>query len=466
MTTASVANTRLAPAWVSRIAAAFLMWSIAFAAHAVPSFARQTGLECTSCHVSWLELTSVGRQFKLGGYTLIKPVVEGERPLVSFAKDGNPPQVPLAAFTQVAVSHTADTSSPGTTEADYPKQDALVLQQLSVFLAGRAAEHVGGFVQWTYDGVEHHSAVDNVDLRVANRYRGDSMEVDYGLSLNNNPTMSDIFNTTPTWGFPFAGSATAPAPAAATLIDGGLAQQVAGLSVYSMWNHALYAELGAYRTADGAFSVLREGVDRSSAAVLSGSAPYWRLALQHEWDDGTQSAMVGAYGFNARKFPDPSQPVGLTDSFRDNGFDAQYQYVTDLHRIGAQVNLIRERQALDATFAGGGSSNASDHLKTLNAKLTYYYLMKYGVTLGYRKTTGDADAGLYSSGDPIEGSASGSPNSAAVILELNWLPWRDRRFSLQYTSYQRFNGGTTNYDGFGRNARDNDTLYLVAWFPF
>jgi hypothetical protein len=435
-------------------------------AHAVPSFARQTGLECTACHLSWLELTTVGRQFKLGGYTLMKPVVEGERPVVSFAKDGNAPLVPLAAFAQAAVSHTANTSSPGTSSSDYPRQNELVLQQFSVFLAGRASDHVGGFLQWTYDGIEHHSSVDNMDVRVANSYRSASLDVDYGLSLNNNPTMSDIFNTTPTWGFPFASSATAPAPSAATLIDGGLAQQVAGLSAYSMWNHTLYAELGAYRTADRAFSIFREGIDRSSAAVLSGHAPYWRLALQHEWDSGAQSAMVGAYGFNARKYPDPTQPTGLTDSFHDLGFDAQYQYVTDLHRVGAQLNFIHERQLLDATFAAGGSSNPSDHLKTLNAKLTYYYLMKYGVTLGYRKTTGDTDAGLYSNGDPIDGSANGSPNSAAVILELNWLPWRDRRFSLQYTAYTRFNGGSTNYDGFGRNAHDNDTLYFVAWFPF
>ncbi len=43
-------------------------------AHAVPSFARQTGLDCGNCHLSWLELSSVGREFKLGGYTLIKDV--------------------------------------------------------------------------------------------------------------------------------------------------------------------------------------------------------------------------------------------------------------------------------------------------------------------------------------------------------------------------------------------------------
>ena len=66
-------------------------------AAAVPSFARQTGFECVACHLSWPELTTVGRQFKLGGFTLTKPAASGERPLVSFSQDGEPPLVPLAA---------------------------------------------------------------------------------------------------------------------------------------------------------------------------------------------------------------------------------------------------------------------------------------------------------------------------------------------------------------------------------
>ena len=34
-------------------------------AHAVPSFARQTGLPCSACHYTFPELTPFGRQFKL-----------------------------------------------------------------------------------------------------------------------------------------------------------------------------------------------------------------------------------------------------------------------------------------------------------------------------------------------------------------------------------------------------------------
>ena len=435
-------------------------------ASAVPSFARQTGFECTACHLSWLELTSVGRQFKLGGYTLMKAGTTGDRPLVSFDKDGNPPWLPLAAFIQVAISHTAKTDSAATDSSLFPKQDELTLQQFSVFLAGRISDHAGAFAQWTYDGLAHHSSIDNVDLRLADRYKSDSLDVTYGLSLNNSPTMSDIYNSTPVWAFPFASSGVAPTPAASTLIQEGLAQQVAGLSVYSMWNRTLYAELGGYRTADGAFSVMRAGVDRSEAAVLDGVAPYWRLALQHDWDDGAQSAMVGTFGLTASKYPDPMAATGPSDKFSDVGVDAQYQYVTDAHRFSGQVAYVRENQDLFGTFAAGGSANTHNRLSNLNSKLTYYYQSKYGVSVGYQRVTGDADAGLYSTGEAVSGSASGSPDSTAFIFEFNWLPWRDRRFTLQYTAYQKFNGAKTDYDGLGRNASDNNTLYLLAWFPF
>jgi hypothetical protein len=437
-------------------------------AWALPSFARQTGFECVACHVSWLELTTVGRQFKLGGYTLMKPPT-GDRPVVSLANDGDAPLIPLAGFVQASLSHTSNTNvsaAAGTDDSSFPKNNKLVVQQASLFLAGRLAEHAGVFAQWTYDGVAHHSSVDNVDVRLADRYRNGDLEVMYGLSLNNNPTASDIYNTTPVWAWPFASSGVAPALVAGPLIAEALAQQVAGLSVYSMWNKTLYAEFGGYRTADGVFSILRAGIDRSEAAVLSGTAPYWRLALQHEWDEGTQSVMFGTYGLIAKKYPDPTAPSGLTDTFRDVGIDAQYQYVTDTHRASAQVNVIRESQALDGTFAAGGSANARNKLRTLSAKATYYYMNKYGASLGYQRIRGDADAGLYNTGEAVNGSANGSPDSSAVILELNWLPWRDRRFTLQYTAYQRFNGARSDYDGFGRNAKDNNTLYLLAWFPF
>src|SRR5438477_1682532 len=339
-------------------------------ASAVPSFARQTGFECVQCHLSWPELTPLGRAFKLGGYTLIKESKDNkeERPWFPTQADGPPPKLPVAAMLQLSGTNTRSTA--GADPDQFPRNNAATLQQFSLFYAGRITDLFGAFVQWSYDGIEHHSAIDNVDLRFAKNFARGDLDLAYGLSLNNNPTVSDIYNTTPAWGFPFASSSVAVAPNAATLIDGGLGQQVVGLGAYAMVNQTLYAEIAPYRTADGAFSIFRAGTDKTTDAVLKGTAPYWRLALQHAWNEGTHSMMIGTYGIDARKFPDSLDPTGPTDRFLDTGIDAQYQYITDRHRFSAQLNWVREKQTLDATFGAGAASNPSDTLKTFRGKLT------------------------------------------------------------------------------------------------
>src|SRR5881397_1656083 len=85
---------------------------------AVPSFARQTGFECTVCHLSWPELTSVGRQFKLGGYTLMRET-KGDRPLLPTSNDGPPPLLPLAAMVQGSLTNTRGTS--GADASNFPR---------------------------------------------------------------------------------------------------------------------------------------------------------------------------------------------------------------------------------------------------------------------------------------------------------------------------------------------------------
>lgn len=422
------------------VAALFLLAvAVPNSAQAVPSFARQTGLDCTSCHLSWLELTPTGRQFKLSGYTL------GERQ-----------NLPIAGMLQV--SHTSTKNVDPTAPDMFQKDNEVVLQQASIFASGKLADHVGLFSQWSYDGVAHHSGVDNVDLRYANRL-GEGGKLLYGFTLHNNPTVQDVYNTGPAWGFPFASSGVAIAPNAATATE-SLGQQVAGMGAYALWNNTVYGELTAYRTADQIFSVLRAGTDRAEDAALKGYNPYWRLALQHEWND--HSAMIGTYGAVYDQYPDNTNPTGATDRFRDIGVDAQYQYITDKHRFSAQLNLIRERQDWNASTM----SNPSTTLNSFRSKATYYYEKKYGVNVSYFSTWGDADDVHYNTGEPIVGSMAGSPDTNGYILELNYLPVRDIRLMLQYTGYTKFNGAKNNYDGFGRNAKDNNTMYLLGWFMF
>jgi hypothetical protein len=67
---------------------------------------------------------------------------------------------------------------------------------------------------------------------------------------------------------------------------------------------------------------------------------------------------------------------------------------------------------------------------------------------------------------PVFGFANGSPDSKGWIGELEYIPWQNVKLVLQYTAYQKFNGDSSNYDGNGRSAKDNNTLYLLGWLAF
>jgi len=203
-------------------------------ARGVASFARQTGLPCSSCHTTIPELTPLGRLFKLNGFTATG--------ITQITSQGGPSTaglnintwLPLSAFIQLSNTVT-NKPQPGTQNGNFEFPQAV-----SLFLAGEYATHVGAFVQVTYDVQADHFTWDNTDIRYANRTKLAGKELIYGITLNNNPTVEDLWSSTPAWGFPGVGTDVAPSPTAATIIDGTLGQDVAGLGGYAMWNNHLY----------------------------------------------------------------------------------------------------------------------------------------------------------------------------------------------------------------------------------
>jgi hypothetical protein len=49
---------------------------------------------------------------------------------------------------------------------------------------------------------------------------------------------------------------------------------------------------------------------------------------------------------------------------------------------------------------------------------------------------------------------------------LFWMPIQYVRAGVQYTRYSKFQGASTNYDGNGRNARDNNSLFFYVWAAY
>jgi hypothetical protein len=439
-------------------------------AGAVPAFARQTGQNCIACHVSFPELTPYGRWFKLSGYTI-----------------GVRQTLPVAMMAQIArTSISNNDDGTGTSTAVTARNNAPALNGASVFLAGKATDNIGGFAQWTYsqnyntDGTSYgHSGIDNTDLRWVGRIMSGSgaagseagpedVKFLYGFTLHNNPTVQDVWNTTPAFGYPYTSSPTTVGPTASTQIENTLAQQVAGIGAYGFYDKTWYGELTAYRTADGAFSVLRAGQDTTTpggVAKLSGYNPYLRLAYNKEW--GSHSLMLGAFGFWLNRYVDNTNVKSGTDRYTDLGLDAQYQYITNPHTFTMQARYVNERQSYNSSFIQGLTFNPTDNLESARLKFTYYYDRKYGVTVSPFYLRGTSDPTLYPAA-PVTGSANGKPDSRGWTLELDYVPVQNIRLMLQYTAYNRFNGSSgSGYDGAtSRRPSDNNSLFFNVWFAY
>ena len=415
-------------------------------AHALPSFARQTGQNCVACHAGgqFPELTPYGRMFKMTGYTI------GER------------TVPLSVM---GVVNYANIARP---PPDTAKNAEVVFASGSVFLAGKITDNIGAFAQVTYDNYaadngdgsfSGHSNADNMDFRFANHIVGDKQDWVYGVSLNNNPSVSDPWNSAAAWmGYVPAASLNShqfsdPKTPFPSFGSGG---NIAGLNGYLFWNKTVYAELGTYRTADQVFSFMSEGIADANKHKLDGSNnPYWRLALSHEW--GAHNLMVGTSGMIAHVYDagtDTSDSANL-GQFRNKGIDAQYQYILDPHTVTAQLAYMQQETTYsdNAVVAAGGISGQTDTNNVSRAKVSYVYQAKYGGSLAYFNKTGTTNVQT-------------DPATNGMTYEAFWIPKQNIRIGAQYTAYNKFNGATDNYDGAGRNANDNNTLFLYAWFAF
>ena len=464
------------PGFIAAMAAALILILIAEPARAVPDLAAQTGQPCTACHVGGYgpQLTPFGRAFKIGGYT-------------QRGGEGWQSYMPLSAMVLTSFNHTGSDVPADMIQHHYAANNNFALDQISAFIAGGIGEHTGGFVQFTYSNIPNASNLDNTDLRpYTTTFDLSGKQLRIGTTINNNPTVQDPYNSTFAWGFPFVASGLAPTPAATPILDGAFAGNSIGYTAYAWYDHSLYLEAGVYSTLS-TWSLARIGND-FSVGSSQGVMPYLRAA--YEWDWNEQALHVGALYMQSNVNPvsgplvtGPFQTDGSLgrDHFRDYAFDAGYQYLGDgTHIVTVQGIFTHEDQNLEgttATFnaANGTTFSPTSNLNQVRLNVSYWYQNTYGVTLGWQKTWGPANPVLYQPGELV-GSANGKPDSNAFIVEADWVPfgkadsvwspWANLKLGVQYTAYTQFNGGSSNYDGSGRNASANNTLFLFAWMAF
>lgn len=474
-------------AMASLIAATTL---VATSAHAIPLFNRQTGQNCVACHAGgqFPELTPYGRLFKLTGYTI-----------------GQRTTLPLSAMVVASMSSVANTTKSESPKTDFSRNDVAILATASLFTGGKITNNLGGFVQITRDPYaslsdsgryQTKTQMDNVDLRYADRLIDGPSDFIWGVSLNNNPSVSDPWNTAPAW----MQYVPVPSPTSSSFIDGntpypgyGAGGNIAGLTAYGFLNQSWYGEAGLYKSATGALHVMAAGLGAADVTRLKGTAPYWRLAWNKQWD--AYSLMLGAAGMHSKVYDDPldTSDASTTHRFRDLNLDLQLQYLLDPHAFTAQLVVGKERVNYSAGTANQPSSfvdasgqslaNSNDHDTTtlVRAKLSYVYEARYGTSLSLFNLKGSTNTANQSSGfdpvtntitsdpnaaapsTPVYGSLSGNPGMTGQTFEVFMMPIQNIRIGAQYTNYNRYNGESHNYDGFGRNASDNNSLFVYLW---
>ena len=445
------------------------------AVQAIPVFARQTQQNCVACHVGgqYPELTPYGRYFKLTGFT------QGTKQITD---DGV--GFPVAFSVQAGVNKMKNNVADGNPAAAAgtpidARNGQLAPDQASVYAGGRIADNVGLFAQYTFawDQGDRRSGTfgaDNFDLRVADHVVLGKQDFIYGLSVNNDPGVTDVFNSTPAWAYPwqYSASGSATSPPVQTQLEAGYGGGTArGINAYFYYNRNYYAELGSYMATSGLTNILTFTSDNTvpghnGTAPLVGANPYYRFAYTTEW--GPSNLMVGAFGMRSRI--DNGAGAGQSTLYNDRGLDAQYQYISDPSVVSAQVRYINESIS-DANNAGYGNTSAT--LRSFYANAKYIYHAKYGAALGYWQEQGSSDsfyvntssANFYSCQD-APACTTGSPNTKVWIPAVFWQVLQNVRLTMYHTYFTQFLGSTGNYDGFGRKPSDNNSTYLYLWLDF
>ena len=490
-------------------------------AWALPSFARQTGWSCATCHTSFPQLTPMGRMFKLMGYT-----TENLQPQQKIdAKVGNvvhlllPRISQFSVFVQASDTHVAGgqqmlDATPRTATAMINGKPTPIgavgrnnnieaPQQVSLFYAGEITPHVGDFLHITYNGQSGGFAFDDSSIVRAQAWKlGLHNTLITGVDVNNTPSATDLWNTSPDWQAPFFTSNYTAAGAVPTTFIGsspGAAFPLIGLGAYAADivgpNRAnwFYVEADAYNNSEGTGTAPNSGAisegggnqytlnnnngacnnplpgtppDCVAFGQLAGTAPYLRLAYQHDWSDWNWE--VGTYDMWSRVYAAPTSSA--VDRFYDYDLDSQLQWldINDNNNVTVRANLIHEDARFAAGDAGptGGSSNTHGQLNTFNLNATYWYHDEYGAQGGFQDVTGTANNNFWGgnlvSPTPIY-SANGSPNTTDEWVEASYLPWWNTRLSVRYTMFNKFRGLTGNN---GVSPSKFNTIELLAWIAY
>jgi len=385
-----------------------------FTSHAVPSYARQVQKPCTACHTIWPNLNQYGRQFKVKAYTDVSEKWE----MVNKDNLNLTTIFPFSARILYFPENRVETNNPSFA------QSSTTIDSVQLFIATRAYDYAGVFAsaEWSPDtdtvGVPTAKLAFQYPLGEGNTiglvaFKGLSSAADPFNSLGGRDRSlawgdeSAPLILTAGWTFDFSSEGNV-----GTVLHG-----------YFLGNR-LYAAVGALR---GGLSADASGGSLiNSATTVSDTDPndlYSRIAWDQKLSNGAITFGAVYYDGKQRISATPGPVVPYDSKVKRTYIDLS------LEQNYGEDHML-EVQAL---YGGGKETNAfggGEERKFDGYYLegSYFYDRMIGVVAAMN--TIKFKDGLVS--DSGISPTFGVDKVDSWLLSLNYLPWLNTKFALQY----------------------------------
>lgn len=446
-------------------------------AHAIPSYARQTGFSCDVCHTVYPHLTPFGRDFKLHGYVMdTAECVKASGNAQMCGVDIN--RIPMISARIVSmwsnqtggdhvVPRGVVTAGQGFMSFPSGYNDTETFNLVgdsSIYFGGKIAPNMGTFLEFTGVNDEGGSlGLGAVDFAIAapDATLGSKLLV-YGVRAVDDVFTGDPSNSLGMWGLTsqLMGMSTHN-----TLFDPNRAM-VEGGELFGMWgdftNGGLFGTIGLYHPTgtQTAGSFVQGNIAGSGKLNTSKVDEAVRLAYYLP-KVGDLYGMIGASGYFGKEgMIAPTTATitnpNYTDSYYNYGVDLQLQYIADDNL--AELFAIYQSQN-DNSFYGKdmysgtdyGTNGTSVQRSGIGLMADYYYKRTYGVYVKY----------LDQSSSKVQ-----DMDVAGTIAGLSWYPVENIQFMIEQALYTTYNPGLAQYASTSLAASDFNVTSIKLEFLF
>jgi len=366
-------------------------------ASAAPTFARQTGMACNSCHFQHFPtLNAFGRAFKQGGYTMVggQSLVEGD--FLSL-----PSVLNASLITKVRYQKTnGDIDESGTNKGElkFPDEAALLI-------GGRAGEHIG-FLLEAQLGEPTASAFASFKMPVVYKvaetdisvipFKTDAAGASYGYEVLNTGAVRMIRPI----------EHRSEMSAQQYIQTDGAATGVSFVAAQSMWfaNYTTWAHVDGTNDAGPYLHYLRAAVTPTVAGWdIGGGVQWWGGDTKHT--AGTVREQANAWAIDAQAQGNAGNfPLGVYLSYGSAGKSKSAEFANIMNAstnksrtawaILGEIGVLPNRLTLTAGYRGGKNGDPSNNGKDNDTAATIgaNYTLTQNVTFQWNTSWYSGDA--------------------------------------------------------------------------